>query len=302
MILLYHLIFPDSTPKDTWNAGKVLRLADFKRHMRWLKTRFKIVPLEAYIANKAWENRTTQIAITFDDGYRRTFDLISPVLREEKVPATFFVNTSHLEDGALLWFVYFNALCFEKSYPEINIEGSVYPLKTQRQSAVAWKRLVSLARDSGDAIAFSEAFSKKYPLPDAIVQNYLGLRRDQIKNFGYESNLELGGHTHHHPYLDQISAEDQLDEMLMNKRLLEEISGNNIRFFAYPGGVYDHSSIDAARQAGFQAACAVGPKQIGADPEFELPRTDVYSPLLLALRAKLMGLADLLSRMGLRDA
>lgn len=29
MILLYHLVFPDSTPKDAWNAGLVLRLADF---------------------------------------------------------------------------------------------------------------------------------------------------------------------------------------------------------------------------------------------------------------------------------
>ncbi len=302
MILLYHLIFPDSTPKDTWNAGNVLRLKDFKRHMLWLKKRFTIVPLETYIAERAWENRTKQVAITFDDGYQRTFDLVSPFLRVERIPATFFVNTSHMVDDALLWFVYFNALCFEKAYPEINIEGSVYSLVTQRQCALAWKRLVTLARDSGDAIVFSKAYSQQYPLPDVIKQNYLGLRRDQIAKFGNEPRLGLGGHTHYHPYLDQLSRQDQLDEMLRNKNLLEEISGKTIRLFAYPGGIYNQGSIDAAKQAGFQAACAVRPKQIGVNPEFELPRMDVYSPSLFALRAKLMGLADMLSRIGLRDA
>ena len=99
MILLYHLVFPDATPSDTWNAGKVLRLSGFKKQVSWLKKYYHIISVNEYLSNQT-ESRN-KIALTFDDGYHQTIDLVVPFLQDQGIPATFFLNTSNLDDDKL---------------------------------------------------------------------------------------------------------------------------------------------------------------------------------------------------------
>ena len=300
MILLYHLIFPDSAPKDTWNAGKVLRMADFKRQINWLRRWYTIVSLEEYLEIFVYQTESLRkvVALTFDDGYRSTYDLVSPYLNADRIPAAFFASTSHLEKEDLLWFVYFNALCFEKVYASLEIENRHYPLGTEKACGIAWRTLISLARESANAISFSYRYKERYPLPEHVSERYLGLTEEQIFNIGTAPNLELGGHTHRHPYLDQISGQDQLAEMQTNRQILEAVSSKVVRYFAYTGGIYDLSAIEMVKQAGFEAAFAITPKHLGEEPIFEMPRTDIYSSSLIKLSLKVSGMTGFLSKMG----
>jgi peptidoglycan/xylan/chitin deacetylase (PgdA/CDA1 family) len=295
VILLYHLIFPDDTPAGSWNAGNIIRVSAFRRQLRWLRRHFSFVSLEEYVALLQTDPKLTRanLALTFDDGYARTYALAAPVLREEGIPTTFFANTVNRDKG-LLWFVYFNALCSEKAYPAVEINGVSHPLDTKRNSLRAWKALIQLARSSPDARAFADEFASKYPLPAQIQDNYAGLRSEQLAEIGASTIFSLGGHTHSHPYLDQLGQTEQRDEMLLNRQILEQISGKPVSFFAYPGGVYNQSSITAAQQAGFRAAFAVTPARISADPMFEIPRSGVFSPALWKLQVKVLGLVDFL--------
>lgn len=288
MILLYHLVFPDSTPKDAWNAGLVLRLKDFKRQCLWVKRNFCFVSLKDYLEGVQQDPKfsRTHFALTFDDGYAQVFDLVSPFLLSENISATFFVATSHLEDNELLWFVYFNALCSEKIYPSLEIEGQTYLLTTDRSSLVAWQKLIALARQSEKPIAFACQFAKKYPLPKAVYQKYLGFSKDQIAFIGQNKILGLGAHTHTHPYLDQLSLEDQFSQIQHNKELLEAISGESVPFFAYTGGIYNADSIAVVKQLGFKAAFVITPRNLGTDWHFEVPRIDIYSKSLVKFLAK----------------
>ena len=118
----------------------------------------------------------------------------------------------------------------------MNINRREYQLKTTQQWFQAWQDLIHQAQTSGDAIAYSESISANYPLPAEIRQNYLGLTEEQIKRIGSSAQFALGGHTHHHPYLTQLSPEEQQEEIIENKRLFEQIGGKPVRFFAYPGG------------------------------------------------------------------
>lgn len=290
MILLYHLVFPDSTPKDAWNAGLVLRLADFKRQILWLKSCFEFFSLEGYLTSSTERTLKAKkkLALTFDDGYRAVFDLVSPFLEEEQIPATFFACTSHLQDGELYWFVYFNALCSEKVYPSILINGQKYSLTTKSTGLQAWRSLISQARQSGDSITFSKEFSKKYPLPDDVVNKYIGLNRDQIISIGKSGLFDVGGHTHRHPYLDLLPEEAQLSEMLINKNILHDLTGQSVDYFSYTGGEYNLQSISAVKTAGYKAAFAIQPKGLSNESAYEIRRVDIYSPSLLKLKLKLM--------------
>ena len=297
MILLYHLIFPDNTPARSWNAGNIIRLSAFRRQLRWLKKRFSFINLQEYITLHQKDPGLTRdkLALTFDDGYKNTYALVAPVLIEESIPTTFFVNTSNLDRG-LLWFVYFNALCFEGTYPGVNINARYYPLGTKRNSMRAWKTLIRSARSSADARLFAEEFAGQYPLPAQIQDKYAGLLIEQINEISASPLFSLGGHTHSHPYLDQLGQADQRKEMVLNKEILEELSQKPVQHFAYPGGVYNLESIDSARLAGFTAAFAVSPRALSSDPLFEIARTDIYSPALWKLEIKVLGLVDAVRR------
>ena len=292
MILTYHLIFPDSHPKNTWNAGNVIRVQDFERQMHYLRQHYQILPLDAYLEmllSFPSQLRRT-IALTFDDCGQRTFSLVEPVLGVQQLPATFFANTSHLDDGHLLWFTFFNGLCFEKTYSSINIDGHEYPLYTKQQCQRAWKQLIHLAQTSGDAISYASIISTRYPLPDNLIHNYLGLTEEQIKQIGKSSLYALGGHTHHHPYLTQLDDAAMREEIEKNKQMLEQMSGKPIRFFAYPAGKYTLRIIETVKACGFSAACAETPLNLG-EKLYELPRTGIYSPSIIKFMLKLNGVS-----------
>ena len=291
MILLYHLVFPDSTPKGTWNAGLVLRVAQFKRQLMWLTHRYQIVKLEDYVSILRQEPQETRgkVAITFDDGYRSVVDLVAPFLESQQVPATFFCTTRHVNQQDLLWFVYINALCSERVYQQITVQGTNYRLDSREPSLKAWRAIIKLARESEDPIGFAADLENQYPLPSEVMRKYAGVTKEQLMELGRSKILTLGGHTHNHPYLDQISYQNQVQEMSVNKKILEDLSGKPVSLFAYTGGVYNSDSIVAAQAVGFDAAFAIASKNIGADLIFEIPRTDIYSPSLMKFKLKLSG-------------
>ena len=296
MILLYHLIFPDSTPSTAWNAGNILRLSSFQKQMLWLKRHFSIVPLTEYTgqvkSNPAYSKN--HFTITFDDGYHQVFDLVSPFLIQQGIPATFFVTSSHLQDNRLLWFVYLNAVSSENIYQSLEIDGNILPLADAKSKYSTWKRLIHLARLSQDPLGFVQKISEKYPLPEAVFRKYAGLTLQQMASFGKTDLLTLGGHTHSHPYLDQLSEPEQEEQMRINKTILEQASGKPVHYFAYTGGVYNADSIQAVKRVGFQAALAVRPLRLGDDPLLELPRTGIYSPSMTKFIPKALGLGELL--------
>ena len=296
MILLYHLVFPDSTPSTAWNAGNILRLSSFQKQMLWLKRHFTIVSLTEYTgqvrSNPAYSKN--HFTLTFDDGYHQVFDLVSPFLIQQGIPGAFFVTSSHLQDNRLLWFVYLNALSSENVYQSLEIDGNILPLTDAKSKYSTWKRLIHLARLGQDPLGFVQKISRKYPLPEAVLRKYAGLTLEQLASFGKTDLLTLGGHTHSHPYLDQLPASGQEEQMRINKTILEEASGKPVHYFAYTGGIYNPDSIQAVKRVGFQAALAVRPLRLGDDPLLELPRTGVYSPSMLKFIPKALGLAELL--------
>jgi len=291
MILLYHLVFPDSTPRGTWNAGLVLRMSKFKQHILWINKRHQIIKLDDYAAlyRQSPELLSDKFAITFDDGYRSVVELVAPFFESQQIPATFFCTTRHFEKHDLLWFVFINALCSERSYDKISFEGRDYRLDTRKPALETWRMLIRKARESGDPIGFASNLAQKYPLPPQVMRRYKGVTEEQLQMIAKSDVLSLGGHTHNHPYLDQLSLDAQIQEMATNKQILEELSQAKVSLFAYTGGVYNHDSLNAVRSVGYDAAFAVNPKNIGKDRMLEIPRTDIYSPSLLKLKLRVSG-------------
>ena len=69
--------------------------------------------------------------------------------------------------------------------------------------------------------------------------------------------VELAGHSHSHPQLDQIGDAALREELSRNKALLEDELGKPVTTMAYPYGYSNARVRRAVAAAGYEAACAV---------------------------------------------
>lgn len=94
-ILVYHAV---GTKLDFDDLGLSMDPGLFGAHMTWLKSHdaFKITSLDLNALND-WKG--TQVAVTFDDGYRDNLTVAAPILTELKIPFTVFVVPSYVQSG-----------------------------------------------------------------------------------------------------------------------------------------------------------------------------------------------------------
>lgn len=66
--------------------------------------------------------------------------------------------------------------------------------------------------------------------------------------------IEFGGHTCSHSDLTKLSTEKLYQEIIENKKDIEEITGKPVLSFAYPYGAYTPTVIEIVQQVGYQFA------------------------------------------------
>jgi peptidoglycan/xylan/chitin deacetylase (PgdA/CDA1 family) len=86
---------------------------------------------------------------------------------------------------------------------------------------------------------------------------------------------EIGSHTCSHPHLTALDAPALAREMSASKAECERRLGHTCRTIAYPYGDYDERVVQAARRAGYEAACTL-PARFHAARPLEWPRVGVY--------------------------
>ena len=154
MILLYHNIIPDDSPKERLCAGQALEISTFAKQIELIKRHYLVVPLDEYIKIKInpQNNREKVAAITFDDGFSLTFQTIYPLIINRWMLQSRKLILVFIGDGPLLWFSQIRALCFENTYPIIESELESFRLESINHRVKAWNGLRKKAVSSGDPI------------------------------------------------------------------------------------------------------------------------------------------------------
>ncbi|MEO3873927.1 polysaccharide deacetylase family protein [Nonomuraea sp. B12E4] len=99
-----------------------------------------------------------------------------------------------------------------------------------------------------------------------------------------QTGIEIGGHSHSHPQLDQLRMDDLRQELRRNKGLLEEKIGAPVATMAYPYGYSSARVRREVRKAGYFAACAVN-NSLAADRHdvLAIPRLTVGKGTTLSM-------------------
>lgn len=128
-------------------------------------------------------------------------------------------------------------------------------------------------------------------VPDDVARDLFdGLAVSQLRECAATEGLEIGSHTRSHPLLTALDDGDLEQELVGSRQELQDWTGESVRLFAYPTGVYDQRVAAATRVAGYRAAFADKAREKTPDPDFEIPRVGIYSSDPWYLAAKLSGL------------
>jgi peptidoglycan/xylan/chitin deacetylase (PgdA/CDA1 family) len=137
---------------------------------------------------------------------------------------------------------------------------------------------VILTNDDGDpsAMRFARILERYGLVGTYFVNNVSPLTRRQIRSLAERGSVEA--HTVSHVALSGLDYGDQVTEIAENRAYLEEITGQPVRFLAWPYGDVNESAIDAAAAAGIVLAFGLGATAADLDVAdwYTIPRITIF--------------------------
>jgi peptidoglycan/xylan/chitin deacetylase (PgdA/CDA1 family) len=91
-------------------------------------------------------------------------------------------------------------------------------------------------------------------------------------------------HTYDHPLLTRLPDSEWIEEIDKPKKLLEQITGKPVYYFAYPYGAWNERAVDELKTRGIKAAFQLSEQQNSRDPLYTIRRvmiSDTWSTATL---------------------
>ena len=305
-ILSYHRVgrdteFPTYVPLTTPE--------DFEQQVLYLLRRYQVISL-AQVGQAIREGQgipRNAAVITFDDGYRDNYLYAYPILKKHGVPATIFLATAHIDDGAPFWWdrVSYAVHTTAVEEPETERLGTYHLRNTNdrwqaiRTMDVRLKQML----DHEKNLAIEELVKRLgADVPAPMARNMI-LTWDEVREMA-RNGITFGSHTVHHPTLIGLPLEQSRQEIADSKKRIEEKADQPANTFAYPDGREGNISDGIKTilsENGFVCAVYALPNRLvspGADP-YGLARVSPkwdFTTFLLSVSGLYPDLASVINR------
>ncbi len=235
-------------------------LESFTQQMRWLKENRAVFLSEdelIYFQQKQKKIPKRSVLITFDDGYKDNFTLVYPVLRSLHIPAIYFIPAGGIMDRKLGWWDIISFFIKKTRKKNISITEHEFSLLDGREKKEAIFHLLQLMKTEPHSRTqdLLKVLSKECEVdfPSYDEQDAELMTRKEIKEV-QNNGIAIGSHTISHRVLATLDEDEQFEELLSSKRLLEDMLPGKIRSFSYPVGDYTaftKKTKDLAQKAGY---------------------------------------------------
>jgi peptidoglycan/xylan/chitin deacetylase (PgdA/CDA1 family) len=250
---------------------------DFEKLIIYLKAFFDIVPLELI---KTPGKGLPRLAITFDDGYLDNLLVAKPILDKHDVPATFFIATKGIDSG-ILWYDKITEAFRASNNIYCKDTNSLIPLSNTKFRTEAASDLIF--KNKSRKITQDPEGDMNELLVGIGLPSYprLMMNSRELKLITSNGLHQLGAHTHDHTILTSTGIDEAREQITKSKVLLEQITGKEILFFAYPNGRPTFDFNDSHKQIintlGFKFAFSTSDGGISAASDrLALPRFFPY--------------------------
>lgn len=99
--------------------------------------------------------------------------------------------------------------------------------------------------------------------------NYLS--REQVKQMSDAGHV-IGSHTYDHQNVKKYQGEDWVKQIEKPTKTLQEVTGKDVKYFAYPFGLWNKEAIPQLKKRGFTSAFILAEKRDENDPLFTIRR------------------------------
>jgi peptidoglycan/xylan/chitin deacetylase (PgdA/CDA1 family) len=223
-----------------------------------------------------------KLALTLDDGYEDGLSQVRPLLERFGMRATVFVATGAREEG-FWWDELATLLAPPGPLPprlvlslagvtrELSCEGCDDPRARARLTSTIAGLIMRLG--PGERRRALDGLWESVGTRSEPTGPHRRLSDGEIVRLAEGGVVEIGSHTVSHPFLGELSPEEQAVELVESKKELEGLLGEPVISLAYPNGSWSADTRRLAREAGYLQACTSEPDMVGphADP-LSLPR------------------------------
>jgi peptidoglycan/xylan/chitin deacetylase (PgdA/CDA1 family) len=223
-------IVSDAAPPHVRHLYAVPSIAKFRSDLEFLCLKYRplqIADLERLSLRRDYKACERTFMLSFDDGMREVYDIIVPVLRQQGIPAIFFLNSATIDNRQLMW--------------RHKISLIIDRCKHQPRCVLPQ---VSIGRgESVDAKLKALRFADEHIIDDMArfcdvdFDDYLRraqpyLTSDQVLKL-FHGGFAIGAHSHNHPHLHEMELEDQKKQISRSVEFIRAL-GLPCRYFAFP--------------------------------------------------------------------
>jgi peptidoglycan/xylan/chitin deacetylase (PgdA/CDA1 family) len=263
LVLTYHRI--GDGDRDPWDPGVFSATAEqFDAQVAYLKRKNLLVTLDealAYVEGTSQDkSKRCRVLITFDDGCLDNYEAAFPILRSHGAQGLFFLCSGLVGTGKALWWdqiAYFvkssGRRQFSLKYPvslQVDIDRDGLR-RSLRRVFDLYERV-----DNKDPERFIGELKDALGVSALPAESQRYLDWEQAREM-LDGGMALGAHTHSHPRLSLLSAEQQRWELTHCRAVLQEKLGIAAETMAYPFGsptAFTKETESFAKEAGFRAA------------------------------------------------
>jgi peptidoglycan/xylan/chitin deacetylase (PgdA/CDA1 family) len=249
----YHIV--SSQSKEYLFHQKKISPEVFKEQLSFLKKHFHIISLnEALQMAEKKQSFYRKLVLTFDDGFSENYSVVAPILKERKIPATFFLIGNCIDNKDLMWRNKLLVLARKagKRLPKIIAKATTIfglPPMYGYENILNWslrtwpmakkEEIANYCWNSADVGTIQEYLQKNQPF----------LTAEQIRSLISEG-FEIGSHSMSHPVFSRLSYHEFEEEILASVHLFETMFGQTITSFSYPFGIKANRQFEQKLIAG----------------------------------------------------
>lgn len=262
-ILMFHRVRADEAPEFAPNHGLTVSTAFLGRIIDLLRERgYDLVTMaEAARRIAAGDESRKFVNLSFDDGYRDTYELAFPLFAAKQAPMTLYVTTGFLDREHVPWWEALEHLLRTRNriivpFPEglRAVETRTVAQKERAFDAIRGQAM-RMPRKSQDD--FFRALGRACEFDLDAAGRTDALTWEMTERMHASGVVEIGAHTVSHCVLANETDTDVESEMVRGRARLESRLGTPITHFAYPfGGRAEVGAreIRLAQQCGFTTA------------------------------------------------
>lgn len=221
----------------------------FETILQFLSKNFNIVSLDELLdrvhGSRPMHQRSV-VTLTFDDGLLNHAEVVYPILKRLRIPATFYVCSDLIDSSGSIWTYEIRSHLARLSEADRRRIFELAGVSGNVQSIVDWMKTIPVSRRE----QLEKEIRSHVPVSQftPFEYNHFALMNWQQLQDLDPGLITIGSHTATHIDLPQADPERLDQELSRPKRVLESRLNRKVEHFCYPNGSFDERVLPFVRK------------------------------------------------------